>query len=324
MRLLSGMLLLLCLKPSYVRCLKPSYVRCLKPSSSWSLNQIRSIKSINLVLNSKKRSNQIGENQYKTKNESQDKYMEYLNNEKTKIVIAVGPAGTGKTMFACLKAINELKNGNLNKIIITRPIISVEEEELGFLPGNLVKKMDPWTRPIMDIFMEYYQKSEVENMIYNNQIEIAPLAYMRGRTFKNALIIADEMQNSTPNQMLMLTTRIGKNSKLVITGDLKQVDRSVNNNGLYDLIEKVKKYNEYHRSESIEVIEFKKEDIERSEIVEKVINIYQFIEPKEIVKESVNNVTNNVVINSSLSEIKNGDAAMIPLKDLSRNMKRWN
>ena len=316
MRLLSGMLLLLCLKPSYVR--------CLKPSSSWSLNQIRSIKSINLVLNSKKRSNQIGENQYKTKNESQDKYMEYLNNEKTKIVIAVGPAGTGKTMFACLKAINELKNGNLNKIIITRPIISVEEEELGFLPGNLVKKMDPWTRPIMDIFMEYYQKSEVENMIYNNQIEIAPLAYMRGRTFKNALIIADEMQNSTPNQMLMLTTRIGKNSKLVITGDLKQVDRSVNNNGLYDLIEKVKKYNEYHRSESIEVIEFKKEDIERSEIVEKVINIYQFIEPKEIVKESVNNVTNNVVINSSLSEIKNGDAAMIPLKDLSRNMKRWN
>jgi len=273
-----------------------------------------------LVLNSKKRSNQIGENQYKTKNENQDKYMEYLNNEKTKIVIAVGPAGTGKTMFACLKAINELKNGNLNKIIITRPIISVEEEELGFLPGNLVKKMDPWTRPIMDIFMEYYQKSEVENMIYNNQIEIAPLAYMRGRTFKNALIIADEMQNSTPNQMLMLTTRIGHNSKLVITGDLKQVDRSVNNNGLYDLIEKVKKYNEYHRSESIEVIEFKKEDIERSEIVEKVINIYQFIEP---VKESVNNVRNNVVINSSLSEIKNGDAAMIPLKD-QRNMKRWN
>ena len=306
MRLLSGMLLLMCLKPSL----------CLKSSSSWS-RSISKIKARNWVLYSKKKSNQIGEYKYKTKNENQDKYMEYLNNEKTKIVIAVGPAGTGKTMFACLKAINELKNGNLNKVIITRPIIAVEEEELGFLPGNLVKKMDPWTRPIMDIFMEYYQKSEVENMIYNNQIEIAPLAYMRGRTFKNALIIADEMQTSTPNQMLMLTTRIGHNSKLVITGDLKQVDRSVNNNGLYDLIEKVKKYNEYHRSESIEVIEFKKEDIERSEIVEKVINLYQFIEPvKEI-------VTKNVVINSSLSEIKNGDAAMIPLKD-QRNMRRWN
>ena len=315
MRLLSGMLLLMCLKPMI--CLKRSIGLKLSKGQKMSSRVIER----NSVLYSKKKSNQIGEYKYKTKNENQDKYMEYLNNEKTKIVIAVGPAGTGKTMFACLKAINELKNGNLNKVIITRPIIAVEEEELGFLPGNLVKKMDPWTRPIMDIFMEYYQKSEVENMIYNNQIEIAPLAYMRGRTFKNALIIADEMQNSTPNQMLMLTTRIGHNSKLVITGDLKQVDRSVNNNGLYDLIEKVKKYNEYHKEESIEVIEFKKEDIERSEIVEKVINLYQFMEPvKEIVKESV---TKNVVINSSLSEIKNGDAAMIPLKD-QRNMKRWN
>ena len=311
MRLLSGMLLLMCLKPMI--CLKRSIGLKLSKGQKMSSRVIER----NWVLYSKKKSNQIGEYKYKTKNENQDKYMDYLNNEKTKIVIAVGPAGTGKTMFACLKAINELKNGNLNKVIITRPIIAVEEEELGFLPGNLVKKMDPWTRPIMDIFMEYYQKSEVENMIYNNQIEIAPLAYMRGRTFKNALIIADEMQNSTPNQMLMLTTRIGHNSKLVITGDLKQVDRSVNNNGLYDLIEKVKKYNEYHKEESIEVIEFKKEDIERSEIVEKVINLYQFIEPvKEI-------VTKNVVINSSLSEIKNGDAAMIPLKD-QRNMRRWN
>jgi phosphate starvation-inducible PhoH-like protein len=269
------------------------------------------IRSRNVVLYSKKRSNHI-EYKYKCKNSSQDKYVEYLNKENTKIVIAVGPAGTGKTMFACLKAINELKSGNLNKVIITRPIIAVEEEELGFLPGNLVKKMDPWTRPIMDIFMEYYQKSEVENMIYNNQIEISPLAYMRGRTFKNALIIADEMQNSTPNQMLMLTTRIGENSKLVITGDLKQVDRSKNNNGLSDLIDKVKKYNEYHneRSESIEVIEFKKEDIERSEIVEKVINIYQFVEPEKVlepVKEA----------------IKNEDAALIPLKDVTRNMRRW-
>lgn len=303
MRLLSvsvsGMLLMLCVK------------------SSWSLKSIRSlsllskIRSRNVVLYSKKRSNHI-EYKYKCKNSSQDKYVEYLNKENTKIVIAVGPAGTGKTMFACLKAINELKSGNLNKVIITRPIIAVEEEELGFLPGNLVKKMDPWTRPIMDIFMEYYQKSEVENMIYNNQIEISPLAYMRGRTFKNALIIADEMQNSTPNQMLMLTTRIGENSKLVITGDLKQVDRSKNNNGLSDLIDKVKKYNEYHneRSESIEVIEFKKEDIERSEIVEKVINIYQFVEPEKVlepVKEA----------------IKNEDAALIPLKDVTRNMRRW-
>jgi phosphate starvation-inducible protein PhoH len=112
----------------------------------------------------------------------------------------------------------------------------------------------------------------------------------------------------------MLTTRIGENSKLVITGDLKQVDRSKNNNGLSDLIDKVKKYNEYHneRSESIEVIEFKKEDIERSEIVEKVINIYQFVEPEKV-----------TIVEPVKEAIKNEDAALIPLKDVTRNMRRW-
>jgi phosphate starvation-inducible PhoH-like protein len=238
---------------------------------------------------------------YKPKNENQEKYMNDLNNDNVKILVSVGPAGTGKTMFACIKAINLLKSGSLNKIVITRPIVAVEEEELGFLPGNLVKKMDPWTRPIMDIFMEYYSKSEIDNMIYSNIIEISPLAYMRGRTFKNAFIIADEMQNSTPNQMLMLTTRIGKNSKLVITGDLKQADKTQNNNGLHDLINKINKYQIYHKNEteSIKMIEFTKTDIERSEIVEKVIDIYNFVEPK--VKTETLNLKNE------------NDAALIPL-----------
>jgi len=183
---------------------------------------------------------------YIPKNENQQKYVNYLNNNTVNIVVAVGPAGTGKTMFACLRAIEILKNKKLNKIVLTRPIIAVEEEELGFLPGNMVKKMDPWTRPILDIFMEFYSKTEIENMINNNIIEIAPLAYMRGRTFKNALVIADEMQNSTPNQMFMLTTRLGINSKLVITGDLKQTDRAKENNGLLDLIDKKKLYDKFH------------------------------------------------------------------------------
>jgi phosphate starvation-inducible PhoH-like protein len=208
-------------------------------------------------------------------------------------------------MFACMKAIDLLKSRKLNKIVITRPIVSVEEEELGFLPGNLVKKMDPWTRPIMDIFMEFYSKTEMDNMIYNNIIEISPLAYMRGRTFKNSFIIADEMQNSTPNQMLMLTTRIGENSKLVITGDLKQTDRVIDKNGLSDLINKVKIYNNNHNEtkDSIEIIEFDKEDIERSKIVEKVIDIYQF-------KET--NINNNSKYSS--------DAALIPLNRIPRNL----
>jgi phosphate starvation-inducible PhoH-like protein len=218
---------------------------------------------------------------YKPKNENQEKYLQYLNDPNLKIVVSVGPAGTGKTMFACLKAIQLLKSGLLNKIIITRPIVAVEEEELGFLPGNLVKKMDPWTRPIMDIFMEYYPKTEIDNMIYSNVIEISPLAYMRGRTFKNAFIIADEMQNSTPNQMLMLTTRIGADSKLVVTGDLKQVDRESDNNGLYDFIYKINNYKKYNTISSIELIEFKKSDIERSDIVKSVIDIYQFVDPNK-------------------------------------------
>ena len=243
---------------------------------------------------------------YLPKNKNQEKYVSFLNNNDANIVVAVGPAGTGKTMFACMKAIDLLKTRKLNKIVITRPIVSVEEEELGFLPGNLVKKMDPWTRPIMDIFMEFYSKTEIENMIYNNIIEISPLAYMRGRTFKNSFIIADEMQNSTPNQMLMLTTRIGENSKLVITGDLKQTDRVIDKNGLSDLINKVKTYNNNHNEtkDSIEIVEFDKEDIERSKIVEKVIDIYQYQ-----FKETILNKLNY-----------SSDAALIPLNRLPRNL----
>jgi len=191
----------------------------------------------------------------------------------------------------------------------------VEEEELGFLPGNLVKKMDPWTRPILDIFMEYYSKSEIEKMIYNNIIEISPLAYMRGRTFKNAFIIADEMQNSTPNQMLMLTTRLGPNSKLIITGDLKQTDRTLGCNGLLDLINKKKNYDKFNNDiNDIELIEFKKDDIERSTIVQKIINIYEwnnFSEKKDLnKKENLSNLKDKIIIS---------DAALIPINPFSKN-----
>jgi phosphate starvation-inducible PhoH-like protein len=154
--------------------------------------------------------------------------LDYLNNKKNDLIVAVGPAGSGKTMFACLKAMESLRKNDVNKIILTRPVVPVEED-IGFLPGNIVKKMDPWTRPIFDLFLEYYSQNEITQMINNGIIEISPLAYMRGRTFKNAFIIADEMQNSSPNQMMMLTTRIGTNSRMVITGDLDQSDKFENN-----------------------------------------------------------------------------------------------
>jgi phosphate starvation-inducible protein PhoH len=208
---------------------------------------------------------------YNPKNTNQYKYVNFLNDNDVKIVMAIGSAGTGKTLFACLKAISLLKSDAINKIIITRPAVSVEEDH-GFLPGNINKKMDPWMRPILDIFEEFYSKSEIDLLLKNGNIEISPLAYMRGRTFKNTFIIGDEMQNSSPNQMIMLTTRLGINSKMVLTGDLNQSDK-LENNGLKDLLNKVKIYD---KSSMVKFIEFKDDDIERSEIVKEIINIYNY------------------------------------------------
>lgn len=215
---------------------------------------------------------------YFPKTQNQINYVKCLNEETSKIIIATGPAGTGKTLFACLKAIDLLNKQEITKVIITRPVVTVEEE-LGFLPGNIVSKMDPWTRPIFDLFREYYSKKELDSMVNDNRIEISPLAFMRGRTFKNAFVIADEMQNSSPNQMKMLTTRIGTNSKMVITGDMQQSDLTTNN-GLSELIQKIKTYNNEHASGSIEkmihLITLNGDDIERSEVVKKIIEIYDY------------------------------------------------
>jgi len=260
---------------------------------------------------------------YNPRTKNQEKYMDFLNDDDLKLIIAVGPAGTGKTLFACLKAIAQLKSGEINKLVVTRPVVTVEED-IGFLPGNIVKKMDPWTRPIFDLFLEFFSKSELDNYIYNNVIEISPLAFMRGRTFKNSFIIADEMQNSSPNQMKMLTTRIGINSKMVITGDLKQSDLP-KDNGLYDLIDKIQKYNNHFNetnkfSNLIRIIDFEKQDIERSEIVKKIIDIYDF-EVKEI-RENKESKNSNMNYNNSLNSInscRNDDAALIPKYHITKN-----
>ena len=126
-------------------------------------------------------------------------------------MFAVGPAGTGKTLISTLAGIRALMQNKIDKFVVTRPAVSVDEQH-GFLPGTLQEKMAPWTRPIFDVFEEYYTPDQIEFMINDNKVEIAPLAYMRGRTFKNSYIIADEMQNATDNQMKMLLTRLGENS----------------------------------------------------------------------------------------------------------------
>jgi phosphate starvation-inducible protein PhoH len=214
--------------------------------------------------------------QYSPKTLNQKTYWKHLNDPNVSIVLGVGPAGTGKTLFACNTAIQLLKRGDIQKIVLTRPVVSVEED-LGFLPGSLVMKMDPWTRPIFDILLEYYSQKDVDDMVQSGVIEISPLAYMRGRTFKRAFIIADEMQNSSPNQMMMLTTRIGDGSKMVITGDLKQSDRAVEN-GLLDIMRKLASYSNYNPNDDtlrIRSVEMNMQDVERSAVVKQVLALYE-------------------------------------------------
>jgi phosphate starvation-inducible protein PhoH len=181
--------------------------------------------------------------------------------------------------------------------------------------------MDPWTKPIFDIFLEFYSKTELDLMLHNGKIEICPLAFMRGRTFKNAFIIADEMQNSSPNQMKMLVTRLGANSRMVITGDLNQTD-FIKENGLHDFISRFENYN---NSSLIKLVRLENEDIERSEIVKNVIAIYDYKSNKPMVTLKESSVVNTNVTskNNTVSNIistKNADdAALIPKRYISRN-----
>jgi len=268
----------------------------------------------NIKLNLKKENNNNNNNKivnlYKPKTDNQSKYVTALNNKEDNIIIVIGPAGTGKTLMACNSAINYLKEQSIEKIIITRPVVPVEED-IGFLPGNLNKKMDPWTRPIIDIFEEYYTKPNINNMILNGQIEISPLGFMRGRTFKNAFIIADEMQNSSPNQMYMLLTRIGTNSRLVITGDLEQSDK-LEKNGLKDLVNKLK--NTELKLNNIMLIELNNTDIQRSELVNQIVKLYDN-KPIKINNVIITNKTvpNQIIpVKKYINENINNDSALIP------------
>ena len=203
------------------------------------------------------------------RNLKQESYIELLDNEKKFIVIAVGPAGTGKSMVAVLAAVRALQKGTCDKIVITRPAVSVDEQH-GFLPGTLLEKMAPWTRPIFDVLEEYYTPKEILAMVEENVIEVAPLAYMRGRTFKNACIIADECQGCTPSQMKMLLTRIGDNSRIFVTGDLDQHERGYEHNGLKEFLELL----QLNKSPKIGLIEFDRSEVERHPVVKEVLRIY--------------------------------------------------
>ena len=201
------------------------------------------------------------------RSKNQRKYFELLN--KKNIVFANGPAGTGKTFIAVAKALSLLQEGKVKKIILSRPAVEAGEK-LGFLPGDLKEKVDPFLRPIYYELYDMLPYDQVEKKITNNIIEIAPIAFMRGRTLEDCFIILDEAQNTTKIQMKMFLTRLGKNSQMVVVGDSTQIDLvSKNDSGLIDASEKLTKIND------IGFITLKKNDVVRHDVVKKIISAYE-------------------------------------------------
>ena len=205
------------------------------------------------------------------KSRNQERLVLDLLDGATSIVVAVGPAGTGKTYLAMLAAIRALRCREVDRIVLTRPAVGVEDERHGFLPGDLISKMEPWTRPLLDVAREFYSPRDIVKMLEDQIIEISPLAFMRGRTFKNAWVLADEMQNATPAQVKMLMTRIGSGSKIVITGDIEQTDRRVADNGLLDLCQRL----EHQGIKGLSVVRLTGQDTQRHPMITQILELYQ-------------------------------------------------
>lgn len=190
------------------------------------------------------------------------------------ITLVTGPAGTGKTFLAVIYACDQLRKGKIRKIIVTRPVVEAGES-LGFLPGDLKEKVDPYLRPIYDSFDAIFGAGSVERLLEKGVIEIAPLAYMRGRTLNDAVVILDEAQNTTAMQIKMFLTRLGFNSRMIITGDVTQIDLpNSRQSGLKKAIEIVKGI------EEIAVVEMHRNDVVRHPVVQKIIEAYEREENK--------------------------------------------
>ena len=231
----------------------------IRDSTSLITMNIKEEKQMDLFIQTKKR-------KIVPRTENQNIYFKLLNSKN--IVFAVGPAGTGKTYIAVAKAVSALQEGRVNKIILSRPAVEAGEK-LGFLPGDLKEKVDPFLRPIYDALYSMLPFEQVEKKILNNTIEIAPIAFMRGRTLEDCFIILDEAQNTTRTQMKMFLTRLGKNSQMVVVGDVTQIDLvSEKESGLMDALKKLKKIN------YIGFIELVEKDVVRHDLVKKIINAY--------------------------------------------------
>lgn len=197
----------------------------------------------------------------------QKKYVDAI--KRSSIVFGVGPAGTGKTYLAVALAVYALKNKEIDKIILTRPAVEAGEK-LGFLPGDMNEKVDPYLRPLFDALQEMMGQDAYLRHIERGSIEIAPLAYMRGRTLSNSFIILDEAQNTTKEQMKMFLTRMGENSRIVVTGDVTQIDLPKNvKSGMIDAIEVL------DGVDGIEIVKLTAKDVVRHELVTRIIQAYE-------------------------------------------------
>ena len=239
---------------------------------------ILGIKDIDVFLKSKK----VDKDKFliKTKNKkiyarskNQEKFIDAINNND--LVFGVGPAGTGKTYLAVAAAVQSLINNQISRIILSRPAVEAGER-LGFLPGDLKEKIDPYLRPLYDALNDLMPKKILESNMDNGVIEIAPLAFMRGRTLENAFIILDEAQNTTNMQMKMFVTRLGRNSKMVILGDITQIDLPAgSSSGLKEILKLVPK------DEGIDVVNFQNKDIVRHRLVDKIVKAYSKLEKQK-------------------------------------------
>ena len=239
---------------------------------------ILGIKDIDVFLKSKK----VEKDKFliKTKNKkiyarskNQEKFVDAINNND--LVFGVGPAGTGKTYLAVAAAVQSLINNQISRIILSRPAVEAGER-LGFLPGDLKEKIDPYLRPLYDALNDLMPKKILESNMDNGVIEIAPLAFMRGRTLENAFIILDEAQNTTNMQMKMFVTRLGRNSKMVILGDITQIDLPAgSSSGLKEILKLVPK------DEGIDVVNFQNKDIVRHRLVDKIVKAYYKLEKQK-------------------------------------------
>ncbi|WP_062120584.1 PhoH family protein [Aureimonas sp. AU40] len=199
--------------------------------------------------------------------EAQEVYDENIRDES--IVFGIGPAGTGKTWFAAMRAAQALEAGEIDKIIVTRPNVEAAEDKLGFLPGELDEKYEPYFRPVKDAFVEFFGESQVEGMIKSGAIEARPLAFLRGATLKNCWVIADEMQNATRNQMKLLLSRIGENAKFIVNGDPNQLDIPKESTGLVDAMERL------DGIKGVAAVMFGYEDIVRSGLCQAIVQAYE-------------------------------------------------